>query len=616
MQGMSGNRDTESDADTSGGSGSGGSGSGSGGHQIVENGTGGSAGKSKASKVKYVEEVIDGKAVKARMCRVKRVKNQRLGVEMESHKKTPTWVKARTIMPGSAFDRAGVKAGDVFIAVNGHSVVNRNHSRVVELVKKSPDVFNVIVTNAENVPSGNSTATTTDTTPATKPSSRGNTPNTTATSTPSPPKPKPAHPPRKGELVRTASNELGMVLYTDRSSNTCVQIVEPDGSAHQAGLKVGDTFLEIDGLNVAELGHQQIVAILNEAGSTIPFVVQKTDVAGDVATQQPPVFPKDMKLEWFTVKRGADNQLGIALQSKKLQRGVRLTLVEATGPFGAAGVQEGYVFVEIDGLNVLDLSHADVLDALKLAGSTIRVALVAAENIDSMPLPTSAPATPVAMDGEEEVTTNQGLKLRKCQVERIPAKGLGIELLSMKNKKQIGVRAKTIDIAGPMAFAGVRVGDVFVQINGTPVLNAAHQDVINTFRKAGQKFTVVVLASSELDAQLQSSSKNAAGAQSRPTLRKPAAVPRSITPEQLAFNRETHMGKVDTTSQFTDLASSRIINTETEMRNWNQMDEMENSLGCINHKVQQRSPFSKWCQFLFYFDLLGAGGNTHVSHAV
>ena len=550
-------------------------------HAIVESGPGGPGTPTgKTDKSKGVDEVINGIVVKARVCRVKRQPSKGLGVEIESHMKTSTWVKVRSVQPSGPFEKAGVRPGDIFIRVNEHLVVNRTHSRVVELLKKAPGMFNIVVSNESNLSGADEASAP----PTPTPDSAGLTPEPAAT----PPKMAGSAPPPQrmaGTLRRDADKGLGLVLYTDRSSNTCVQMVEPSGGAAQAGLQVGDVFVQIGGMNVQQLGHQEVVAALQDCGDTIEFVADKgAQHAGpqDAAS----ALPKHDKLNWFTVQRPEANApLGIALQSQKGLRGVRLTLVEPGKPFGVAGVEQGQVFVEIDGLNVLDLSHRDVTEALQCAGSSIRVATASADSVAS--LGDAAPATPVArqVDGlvlGGQVVTNGGLKLRKCEVERIPSKGLGIELLSMRNKKHIGVRCKTIDIAGPMAFAGVREGDVFVQVNGTPVLNAAHIDVINAFKAADQRFTVVVVASEELDAQLRSPAKDAAAADkaARSRLRAKQAAPvqkpaAPLSPPQPAYPRvTTDMGK----STPNDLMSARVIGTETEMRNWG-TDDMENSLG-------------------------------------
>jgi S1-C subfamily serine protease len=420
----------------------------------------------------------DGTEISARQRTVVRQPKKGFGVIVHSAKHS-TWIKVQKVTADGPFDAAGVTAGDVFVAVNGTSVVGRSHGFLKKLLVGAPDSFEVVMSTELELPKTRKLL--------------------------------------SGVITRRpGTGGLGLVLYADpfSVSHGCVHKVEQGGPCDLAGIQEGDVFVEVNGDNVEDVSHKDLVSVFANCSDEIPFVVEiggaTNELPGDVAE-----LPAGLEPRVVTIEREEGESLGVVLYSDKEHRGVQLQLVSPSGPFGRAGVSSGEIIVEVDGYGLLDVTHAEVHETLKLTGKQFDVALVPAEaftkessktgttsglsSTASRKIAAAAAAVVAAAPGAP--TEPNGLEeMRTVNVVRIPGKGLGIELKS--SKTLVGTRAHNLNIAGPMAFAGVNEGDVFVHVNGVPVLNASHKDVIKAFHTAGPEFTVVVIPAEVLDGPL------------------------------------------------------------------------------------------------------------------
>lgn len=427
-----------------------------------------------------------------------------------------------------------MEAGDIFVEVNGKSVIGQSHKFLKKCLVSAPNAFEVVVTTELELPKTREL--------------------------------------RSGTINRSdCESGIGIVLYADpySVSNGCVHRVEVGGPCDKAGIKEGDVFVEVDGANVEDIAHKDLVAIFNGAGNNIPYVVEvggaTNELPGEVATLPAGVVPRTVRVQ----RKPDDESLGIVLYSDKDRRGVQLQLVSKTGPFGRAGVTAGEIIVEVDLYNVLDVTHAEVNDALKQAGGHFDVAVVPADTFDARRSASAAEAAQHASSAPGLPAKPNGLdKMRTHNVIRIPGKGLGIELKSSKNL--VGTRAHNVDVAGPMAFAGVNEGDVFVHVNGTPVLNASHKDVIKAFHAAGPEFTVVVIPSTTLDGQLSPDKKTKSV--SRP--KKPSAAAPQDDPYDMG--KSVEVTKKDRKGLMSQVSTSNDM--RSEIKSWDSTLERERDL--------------------------------------
>lgn len=532
MQGMS--NDADDAADDGGGGGSMGGGAGAGGASgrvgsggnIIETSTAAGVGRPTAFQLE------DGSEVSARSRTVVRQSGQGFGVIVHSAKHS-TWIKIQNVTDGGPFGLAGVEAGDIFVAVNGTSVVGQSHKFLKKCLVSAPDQFEVVVTTELELPKTREL--------------------------------------RTGTINRSSVDSgIGVVLYADpySVSNGCVHRVEAGGPCDKSGIKEGDVFVEVDGANVEDIAHKDLVAIFNSAGNTIPFTVEiggaTNELPGEVASLPAGVTPRNVTVS----RKEAGEPLGVVLYSDKERRGVQLQLVQSTGPFGRAGVEAGEIIVEVDMYNVLDVTHAEVNDALKHTGQSFDVAVVPADAFDLQMQPMLGEAARNAASPPGSPSKPNGLdKMRTHNVIRIPGKGLGIELKSSKNL--VGTRAHNVDVAGPMAFAGVNEGDVFVHVNGTPVLNASHKSVIKAFHAAGPEFTVVVIPSDTLDGQLSP----AHGAKAKSLSR---SNPREMETDPYDMGKSVEVSKKQRKGVMSQVSTSNDM--RSEVQSWDTTLERDRNL--------------------------------------
>eukprot|EP00039_Didymoeca_costata_P030432 m.29505 g.29505 ORF g.29505 m.29505 type:complete len:1175 (+) comp8109_c0_seq2:281-3805(+) len=595
-------------------------------------------------------ETIDGEQVPVRKFRVVRQEDKGLGVAVYSRKNS-TWIFVKNCVLGGPFDMAGLLPGDLFVKINDTCVLNGSHAELVNLLKVAPESFDVIIAREDDTKRKNSTDKTPVASPDVMNDDDNNNTNNEARSplTPLPPANNNTSTDKDGEkndklnyykaisnnpdmeiktgtIVRMQDRGLGIALYSNKESSVCVQMVEPDGPCAEAGIEVGDMFLELNGKNVFNLPHKDIVSIFQTAGDEIPFAVtQNVQVHRPSFTDTPDESLVNLKLETFQIHREGEAGLGVALLSSKTKPGVVIQAVVPSGPFGRAGVRAGHMFVEIDGLNVRNVSHSDVVEVLRSSGPVIQVVMVQSGDVPGNQSleRNNPPQPPPPADEIEKPTANitssrvGGLELRRHEVERIPKKGLGLELHS--KKKLIGVRIRLIEKDGPMELAGLSVGDVFVQVDGKPVLNATHKDVVNAFKEAPASFSVVVVSGDDFDKQTvnkeaeepkpkQEQKKQQPARQQTPKSKDYSSPGKSKSP--FGRNLDDYMGKNSRSS----ISVISDVRTGSGMRAWEMEDEeedsrfeeLENSIGFqAMKKAQQEARIlkNKTLEFERQFDL-------------
>lgn len=403
-----------------------------------------------------------------------------LGVGIYSSKSGQPGVSVSNVLSQSPFGDAGVEKGDVFIEINGVDVREATHAEAVRLLKIAPERFTLKLWSPR-IDRGTVLTAVRDVAPQFTDALDGKT--------------------RTVVLERKASEDaLGVALSSD-SMDRWVQVlmVVPGGLFDRAGVRSNDVILEVSGKSMLAVSHTEVVEALKISSTSIEMKVASLDDVN--AAQLPVTAPRDslsIETTSFEISRLKDKGLGIAICSPKGKTGIRIRNVTPGGPFGIANVPRGSVIVKIDDANMLDATHADVVEALRNAGDSFSVCVATDRVIEdftrqrAVKSRESSPSRPVRSS-----RNSSALKPKKMQILRRPNQGLGVALCS--NKKRIGVRISQLDPKGPLALAGVAEQDVIVQVNGRPCLKLPHNDVVEAFKNAPTNFTVVVVAGAEFD---------------------------------------------------------------------------------------------------------------------
>ena len=412
-----------------------------------------------------------------------------LGVGIFSSK-SASGVRVKKIVSGSPFEKAGVKEGYRFILIDGNPATT--HDRVVDLLKGSGGSFEVEMGMPVIAP------------------------------------PTPAQAREKAAImvqrsldsffkavksrsvtVRRVSHSspLGVALFSVPEDKV-VQIdrLVPGGPFALAGVKEKDAILKVNGTSVVGQTHTEVIHMLKASDATMVLevapmvtvnenlgklaVAVEAPAVGDVAEAPADSVHSAVKdnVVHYNIIRQDDSKLGVALMTLKDSTGITLHSITPDGPFGVAGVPEGHVITHVDGVGMK--SHNDVVEALGNAGDAFTVSVAPMQPAEPRGASALSAATDDPLAGAE-------LSLNKREVTRIPNKGLGIALYS--NKRVIGVRISQVNPGGPVALAGITVGEVIVQIDGASMLKAGHDEVVEAFRKAPKSFFVVTVDAFDFD---------------------------------------------------------------------------------------------------------------------
>uniref|UniRef100_A0A3P9K8S6 Na(+)/H(+) exchange regulatory cofactor NHE-RF n=1 Tax=Oryzias latipes TaxID=8090 RepID=A0A3P9K8S6_ORYLA len=220
--------------------------------------------------------------------------------------------------------------------------------------------------------------------------------------------------PRLCFLVR-GERGYGFHLHGQRNrGGQFIRNVEPGSSADLAGVRAGDRLVEVNGVNVENESHQQVVTRICEvAHRTRLLVVDREtdeylrsqdracteDLAIEMGTLSPRPSPtpcgspiprenspltlkldnKHFQMELLPrlchLLRGEEGY-GFNLHSDKKKTGQFVRTVDPNSPAERAGVRPGDKIVEVNGVNIGGLRHSEVVELIKSRGNEVRLLVV------------------------------------------------------------------------------------------------------------------------------------------------------------------------------------------------------------------------------------------------
>ncbi|XP_072098601.1 Na(+)/H(+) exchange regulatory cofactor NHE-RF1-like [Mobula birostris] len=216
---------------------------------------------------------------------------------------------------------------------------------------------------------------------------------------------------------------------------------------------------------------------------------------------------------------------GFHLHGEKGKTGQFIRLVEAGSPAEAAGLRAGDKVVQVNGDNVEQDSHQQVVEKIKAVASETRLLVVDKETdellrslglqckveyIDGIPeqgqgveqLPESkereAGGDSVSQSSSEKdgTDTHKELRPRLCCMQKGP-NGYGFNLHSEKSKTGQFIRA--VDPDSPAERSGLLpsgppgITDCMLQVNGTSVEGKQHTDVVTAIKAGGIETSLLVV---------------------------------------------------------------------------------------------------------------------------
>uniref|UniRef100_A0A7M4FS77 Na(+)/H(+) exchange regulatory cofactor NHE-RF1 n=1 Tax=Crocodylus porosus TaxID=8502 RepID=A0A7M4FS77_CROPO len=153
-----------------------------------------------------------------------------------------------------------------------------------------------------------------------------------------------------------------------------IRLVEPDSPAERAGLRAGDRLLEVNGYNVEQDSHQQVVGRIRAAASAVRLLVVDPGAA-EPRAPAPEAPPKELRPRLCQMKKGS-NGYGFNLHSDKNKPGQYIRAVDPDSPAEASGLCPQDRIVEVNGVCMEGKQHADVVSAIKAGGEETKLLVV------------------------------------------------------------------------------------------------------------------------------------------------------------------------------------------------------------------------------------------------
>uniref|UniRef100_A0A8C2GIJ0 Na(+)/H(+) exchange regulatory cofactor NHE-RF n=1 Tax=Cyprinus carpio TaxID=7962 RepID=A0A8C2GIJ0_CYPCA len=246
----------------------------------------------------------------------------------------------------------------------------------------------------------------------------------------------------------------------------------------------------------------------------------------------------DLRAKLCVLEKG-DNGYGFHLHGEKNKLGQFIRHVEPDSPAAAAGLKAGDKLVFVNGENVEDEKHQQVVSRIRGITGKLELIVVDAETAnlmqkhnlkckkeyvtDGIPIPSSAES-----DHEEEMKngtprestpvpeTNGDIRMDRLSVSSKESKnelrprlchmkkgatGYGFNLHTEKSKPGQYIRA--VDEDSPAEKSGLRPQDKIVEVNGVPVHTMHHSEVVAAI-KAGGDETRMLVVDPETDAYFRS----------------------------------------------------------------------------------------------------------------
>ncbi|XP_060564024.1 Na(+)/H(+) exchange regulatory cofactor NHE-RF1-like isoform X1 [Ruditapes philippinarum] len=378
----------------------------------------------------------------------------------------------------------------------------------------------------------------------------------------------------------------GFNLHAERGrAGQYIGKVDDGSPAQAAGMKEGDRIVEIEGTNIGNENHSQVVNRIKAAGDSVTMllvdsetdkhykeekVVVSSDMSDVVRIETPPrPGPEDDKDDekpesdppseppsyndvqeadqeadqedetpkpdraptpepvpvdtpshnyhprLCLIRKWADFQgYGFNLHAEKDKKGQYIGLVDANSPAEDADLRKGDRIIEINGENIEDESHQQVIQKIKAGGDQTKMLVVDPEadeyyKNNGIKITPDLPEVIFNQTREKEVSErsstpepvsvpetseSHNFHPRLCHIKKWPDfQGYGFNLHAEKEKN--GQYIGLIDANSPAEDADLRKGDRIVEVNGENIERDTHQQIIQKIKAGGDETRLLVVDS-------------------------------------------------------------------------------------------------------------------------
>ncbi|XP_068000810.1 Na(+)/H(+) exchange regulatory cofactor NHE-RF3 [Melanerpes formicivorus] len=410
----------------------------------------------------------------------------------------------RNVEKKSPAEKAGLKNGDRILRVNGVFVHKKEHAQVVELVKNSGNSIVLLVlddasyqkaekegVNLEEL--GQKVSKRQQQDPQAPPPMA----NGAITAVPQP---------RLCCLVKEEKGYGFSLKTTEGQKGLFIVELSPEGAAAKAGVQNNDRLIEINGSNVENDTHEEVVEKVKKSENRVMFLLSNEETDRYYQSQKMALHKESASLKLLPLKprlidiqKGKDGY-GFYLQMDNTTGDHIIKDVDSGSPAAQAGLKDNDILVAVNGEQVDSLSHESVVGKIQQSEAKVTLLVVDHETDAMYKLAQvspflyyykTQPPTPAKTEERVELHSEQKVnhKPRICKMVKGP-NGFGFNLNMIKNKP--GLFISEVQIHGPADTAGVENNDFLVEVNGVNVINESYDKVVAMIQGTGDRLTLLV----------------------------------------------------------------------------------------------------------------------------
>ncbi|XP_064477089.1 Na(+)/H(+) exchange regulatory cofactor NHE-RF2-like isoform X2 [Ornithodoros turicata] len=301
----------------------------------------------------------------------------------------------------------------------------------------------------------------------------------------------------------------GFNLHTEKSkSGQFLGKIDQGSPAEAAQLKEGDRIVEVNGVNVANENHKQVVERIKAVPSETKLLVVdpladnwykehkiiiKNSLPSVVQCKTPkPVLKRTSHSELsprlcHLVKRPDFDGYGFNLNADKVRNTQYVGSVDKDSPAERAGLQVNDTIIEVNGVNVEGLNHKEIVEKIKAVPHETKLLVVdeatarwMRENnppaANGRLAATVATAAKPAKAKQSSTSVESPYALRLCHLRKWPNyEGYGFNLHA--NNKREGHFVGQVNSNSPAQLGGLLRNDRVVQVNGLNVEKDTHKQI-------------------------------------------------------------------------------------------------------------------------------------------
>ncbi|XP_051881881.1 Na(+)/H(+) exchange regulatory cofactor NHE-RF3 isoform X3 [Pristis pectinata] len=310
--------------------------------------------------------------------------------------------------------------------------------------------------------------------------------------------------PRVCQLSKKEGGSYGFFLRIEKDvKGHLIRAVVKEGPADRVGLQDGDRVLRVNGVFVDTEDHQRVVELIKKSGTSVSLTVLDGDSyvnskkqgidllqlsCVDSGPNKPVVNGVSGKTHrprlCYLLKQ--EHGFGFSLKTITGVPGLFMTDISPHGAAFIAGVQPNDRILQLNGENVENFTHEQMVTQMKSSGINMVLLLIdeaSDKYFKSRALPVVASMASV-----------NGLPYKPRIVELTKeAQGYGFFLRMEQGHQGIGHYIRAIDPNSPAEKAGLVDGDLLVAVNGTGVEHLEHESVVDMIKKCGNKTTFLVV---------------------------------------------------------------------------------------------------------------------------